>query len=83
MTRRNDILLDVKGMTIGHRDRALYSGADIRLREGDCVMLCGANGSGKSTISRAFQVLTQEADSDISLLEDYECLSQCWDRHFL
>ena len=26
----------------------------------------GANGSGKSTISRAFQTLTQEANSDIS-----------------
>lgn len=35
--------------------------ADVRLS-----LVYGANGSGKSTISRAFQVLTQEADSDIS-----------------
>ena len=34
---------------------------DVRLS-----LVYGANGSGKSTISRAFQVLTQEADSDIS-----------------
>ena len=34
---------------------------DVRLS-----LVYGANGSGKSTISRAFQVLTQGADSDIS-----------------
>ena len=34
---------------------------DVRLS-----LVYGANGSGKSTISRAFQTLTQEANSDIS-----------------
>lgn len=34
---------------------------DVRLS-----LVYGANGSGKSTISRAFQTLTQEASSDIS-----------------
>lgn len=68
MTRRNDILLDVKGMTIGHRDRALYSGADIRLREGDCVMLCGANGSGKTTLLKMLAEMKDSQGGEIVMI---------------
>ena len=50
MTQTGNILLDIKGMTIGHRGRTLYSGVDIEIREGECIMLCGANGSGKTTL---------------------------------
>ena len=39
----------------------LFTKADVRHS-----LVDGAKGSGNSTISRAFQVLTQEADSDIS-----------------
>ena len=53
MTQKGKILLDVKGMTIGHRNRELYSGVDIEIREGECIMLCGANGSGKTTLLKA------------------------------
>lgn len=68
MTRRNDILLDVKGMIIGHRDRALYSGADIRLREGDCVMLCGANGSGKTTLLKMLAEMKDSQGGEIVMI---------------
>lgn len=68
MTRRNDILLDAKGMTIGHRDRALYSGADIRLREGDCVMLCGANGSGKTTLLKMLAEMKDSQGGEIVMI---------------
>ena len=68
MTRRNDILLDVKGMTIGHRDRALYSGADIWLREGDCVMLCGANGSGKTTLLKMLAEMKDSQGGEIVMI---------------
>ena len=53
MTQKGNILLDVKGMTIGHLNRELYSGVDIEIREGECIMLCGANGSGKTTLLKA------------------------------
>ena len=53
MTQKGNILLDIKGMTIGHRGRTLYSGVDIEIRDGDCIMLCGANGSGKTTLLKA------------------------------
>lgn len=53
MTQTGNILLDIKGMTIGHRGRTLYSGVDIEIREGECIMLCGANGSGKTTLMKA------------------------------
>lgn len=68
MTRRNDILLDVKGMIIGHRDRALYSGADIELREGDCVMLCGANGSGKTTLLKMLAEMKDSQGGEIVMI---------------
>lgn len=68
MTGRKDILLDVKGMTIGHRDRALYSGADIRLREGDCVMLCGANGSGKTTLLKMLAEMKDSQGGEIVMI---------------
>lgn len=42
-------LLSVRDMTIGHGERILYSGISLDISEGDCIMLCGANGSGKTT----------------------------------
>lgn len=68
MTRRNDILLDARGLTIGHRDRTLYSGADIRLREGDCVMLCGANGSGKTTLLKMLAEMKDSQGGEIVMI---------------
>lgn len=53
MTQKGNILLDIKGTTIGHRGRTLYSGVDIEIRESECIMLCGANGSGKTTLLKA------------------------------
>lgn len=57
MIQKGNILLDVKGMTIGHRNRALYSGVDIEVRESECIMLCGANGSGKTTLLKALAAM--------------------------
>lgn len=44
------ILIRVSDLTIGHKDRTLYSGITFDICEGDCIMLCGANGSGKTTL---------------------------------
>lgn len=68
MTGRKDILLDARGLTIGHRNRTLYSGADIRLREGDCVMLCGANGSGKTTLLKMLAEMKDSHGGEIVMI---------------
>lgn len=47
------ILLKIRDLTIGHKDRTLYSGVSFDICEGDCIMLCGANGSGKTTLMKA------------------------------
>ena len=60
MTQTGNILLDIKGMTIGHRGRTLYSGVDIEIRESECIMLCGANGSGKTTLLKALSGMKGE-----------------------
>lgn len=65
MTQKGKILLDVKGMTIGHRNKELYSGVDIEIRDGECIMLCGANGSGKTTLLKA---LAGMKDKDIVMI---------------
>ena len=57
MTQKGNILLEIKGMTIGHRGRTLYSGVDIEIRESECIMLCGANGSGKTTLLKALAAM--------------------------
>lgn len=48
-------LIHVRNMTIGHKDRPLYSGVSFDIREGECIMLCGANGSGKTTLLNALE----------------------------
>ena len=53
MTHKRNILLDVKGLTIGHKNRTLYSGVNLQICEGECIMLCGANGSGKTTLLKS------------------------------
>lgn len=42
-------ILEIEGMDIGHKDRILFSDVHLEIHEGDCIMLCGANGSGKTT----------------------------------
>lgn len=65
MTHKENILLDVKGLTIGHRNKTLYSGVDIQIHKGECTMLCGANGSGKTTLLKA---LAQMNAKDIVMI---------------
>lgn len=55
------ILLGIRGLTIGHKDRTLYSGVSFDICEGDCIMLCGANGSGKTTLMRALSAISSES----------------------
>lgn len=47
------ILQQVKGLTIGYKEKELFSNIDFEICEGDCILLCGANGSGKTTLLKA------------------------------
>lgn len=54
-------LLEIRDLAIGHKDRTLYSGVSFDICEGDCIMLCGANGSGKTTFMRMLSKISTES----------------------
>lgn len=60
------ILLEIRDLTIGHKDRTLYGGVSFDICEGDCIMLCGANGSGKTTLMRA--LASTQSDAEIAMI---------------
>ncbi|WP_439105495.1 ABC-F family ATP-binding cassette domain-containing protein [Congregibacter sp.] len=51
--RGRDPLIELRGARIGYGDKALISGADFSLRNGDRMALLGRNGSGKTTFLRS------------------------------
>ena len=46
-------IISASGVTVGYVGKALFSPADFEIHAGECILLCGANGSGKSTILKA------------------------------
>jgi ATPase subunit of ABC transporter with duplicated ATPase domains len=45
-------VLTAKGLSAGHADRVIFSGADLVVSPGKVIGLVGANGAGKSTLLR-------------------------------
>ena len=45
-------VLTAKGLSAGHADRVIFSGADLVVPPGKVIGLVGANGAGKSTLLR-------------------------------
>lgn len=45
-----ELMMQVRNMTIGYKDKPLYEGICFDICNGDCILLCGANGSGKTTL---------------------------------
>jgi ATPase subunit of ABC transporter with duplicated ATPase domains len=45
-------VLTAKGLSAGHADRVIFSGADLVVSPGQVIGLVGANGAGKSTLLR-------------------------------
>ena len=46
----DDVVLAVRGMTVGHGSRTLVKDCDLVVRATDRIVLTGANGTGKSTL---------------------------------
>ena len=49
------ILIKVENMSIGHGKKNLFNNICLEIYKGDCIMLCGANGSGKTTFLKALR----------------------------
>lgn len=54
----NRTLHSIRNLEISHGDSVLCSGISFDIREGDCIMLCGANGSGKTTMMKALATIS-------------------------
>jgi ABC-type Mn2+/Zn2+ transport system ATPase subunit len=51
-TAGSDVLLQARGLAVGHGRHAAVAEVDLVLRRGECVALIGPNGSGKTTLFR-------------------------------
>lgn len=56
-------MLKVDKLTIGYGDRILVRGISFELAPGECVLLAGANGTGKTTLLR-----TLAAEASVTLI---------------
>ena len=56
----NRTIISVRDMTIRHSRKVLYGRLDIDINEGDCILLCGANGSGKTTFLKSLAASSKE-----------------------
>jgi ATPase subunit of ABC transporter with duplicated ATPase domains len=54
-------VLTAKGLSAGHADRIIFSGADLVVSPGNVIGLVGANGAGKSTLLRMLAGLDEGA----------------------
>lgn len=45
-----EILLSIRDLSIGYKDKILFENVNLDIHKGDCILLCGANGSGKTTL---------------------------------
>jgi Fe-S cluster assembly ATP-binding protein len=49
----NDMLLDIKGLTVAVEGKQILNGLDLQVRRGEIHAIMGPNGSGKSTLANA------------------------------
>ena len=60
-------VIELRGVTKSYDELEVLKGIDLRVREHEAVALIGASGSGKSTILRCIDLLTNIDDGDIYL----------------
>ena len=58
--------LRVKNLTIGYGDRALVRDISFELVSGECVLLAGPNGTGKTTLLKRLAGVSREIPSSVS-----------------
>ena len=83
-------LIQVRNMTVGYKDKPLFTNISFDICEGDCILLCGANGSGKSTLLRTLAGESTEIETAMIptripkvkgfTLREFVDLS-CWNSH--
>jgi branched-chain amino acid transport system ATP-binding protein len=56
-------LLDARGIRAWYGDAQVLRGVDLRIEAGELVLLCGRNGSGRSTFAKALVGLVERSGS--------------------
>lgn len=56
-------LIHIEKLTLAHPGKMLYENLGFELYRGDCIMLCGANGSGKTSLLRALANISGETET--------------------
>lgn len=51
-------ILHLKGTVLRHKDRILCKDISLEICAGDCIMLCGANGCGKTTLLKTLAAMS-------------------------
>jgi branched-chain amino acid transport system ATP-binding protein len=60
-------LLDIAGLEAGYGDVKVLHGADLRVEEGEWIVIVGPNGAGKSTLIKAVFGLADHTGGTITL----------------
>ncbi len=79
-------MLECKNITVTRGERMIFENLDLRLGEGEVVVLRGANGSGKTSLIRAIAGFLPLSSGDIlwdgiGIHKDYEGF--CKDTHYI
>ena len=69
-------MLKVDNKTIGHGDRILVRDISFEMAPGECVLLAGANGTGKTTLLKRLASVSRQIPSSVS-----DLLGMTKDRH--
>lgn len=59
-------MITVKDLEIGYASKSVRSGIDFSLEKGECVLLIGSNGSGKTTFLKTLSGLQKPLKGEIS-----------------
>jgi iron complex transport system ATP-binding protein len=59
-------MLKVENLTIGYGDRTLVRDISFEMAPGECVLLAGANGTGKTTLLKRLAGMSREIPSSVS-----------------